>query len=128
MIRAVHQGPHTNQQVFAAKRVGQCRFDLHQGWVNRRLTPASARTGPSETADSRSAFPLTDAAAFIAEDEALTDLTGGVDMTRFPMQEDHVPPVPAPDVLPLPLDPDKDPTPDLLPDDPDRDGVTQPVA
>jgi hypothetical protein len=35
---------------------------------------------------------------------------------------------PVPDVLPLPVDPDKGPTPDLLPDDPGKDGVTQPVG
>ena len=54
----------------------------------------------------------------------------GVDMTRLTLQKNHVPPTrePAPGVLPLPVDPDKGPTPDLLPDDPDRDGVTQPVA
>lgn len=49
-------------------------------------------------------------------------------MTRFALPIKHVPPMPEPDVLPLPVDPDKGPTPDLLPDDPDRDGVTHPVA
>ena len=34
----------------------------------------------------------------------------------------------APDLPSLPVDPDKGPTPDLLPDDPRRDGVTQPVG
>jgi hypothetical protein len=54
----------------------------------------------------------------------------GIAMTRFPLPTNHVPPghEPAPDVLPLPVDPDKGPTPDLLPDDPGRDGVTQPVG
>lgn len=49
-------------------------------------------------------------------------------MTRFAKPIQHLPSNPAPDVLPLPVDPDKGPTPDLLPDDPDRDGVTHPVA
>ncbi len=51
-------------------------------------------------------------------------------MTHYPLPTNHVPPgrEPAPDVLPLPVDPDKGPTPDLLPDDPGRDGVTQPVG
>ncbi len=34
----------------------------------------------------------------------------------------------APDVLPLPVDPDRGPVPDLLPNGPGKDGVTQPVA
>jgi hypothetical protein len=51
-------------------------------------------------------------------------------MTRLSLQINHMPPMhePPPDVLPLPVDPDKGPVPDLLPDDPSRDGVTQPVA
>ncbi len=51
-------------------------------------------------------------------------------MTRLTLQKNHAPPThePAPDVLPLPVDPDQGHTPDLLPVDPDRDGVTQPVA
>lgn len=51
-------------------------------------------------------------------------------MARLTLQKNHGTPAhePVPDVLPLPVDPDKGPTPDLLPDDPDRDGVTQPVA
>ena len=57
-------------------------------------------------------------------------LIKGVDMSRLTLQKNHVLPLrePAPDVLPLPVDPDKGPTPDLLPDEPERDGVTQPVA
>ena len=51
-------------------------------------------------------------------------------MTRFTVPETHVPPQhqPRPDELPLPVDPDPGPTPDLLLDDPSRDGVIQPVA
>lgn len=51
-------------------------------------------------------------------------------MTRFARPTTHTPPLPepAPDVMPLPVDPDRGPTPELLPDDPGRDGVTQPVA
>ena len=51
-------------------------------------------------------------------------------MSRLTLKKNHVLPTrePAPDVLPLPVDPDKGPTPDLQPDEPDRDGVTQPVA
>lgn len=51
-------------------------------------------------------------------------------MTRFAGPKTPTPPgpEPAPDVLPLPVDPDRGPTPELLPDDPNRDGVTQPVG
>lgn len=51
-------------------------------------------------------------------------------MTRFTVPKTHVPPQhqPRPDELPLPVDPDPGPTPELLPDDPSRDGVIQPVA
>lgn len=51
-------------------------------------------------------------------------------MRRSILPVTHTPPVrePVPDVVPLPLDPDRNPTPDLLPDDPERDGVTQPVG
>ena len=51
-------------------------------------------------------------------------------MTRLSVPRSHVPPhrQPVPDEIPLPVDPDPGPTPDLLPDDPGRDGVTQPVA
>ena len=51
-------------------------------------------------------------------------------MTRLSLPTHHVPPgrEPFPDMVPLPVEPDKGPTPDLLPDDPGRDGVTQPVA
>lgn len=51
-------------------------------------------------------------------------------MTRLTVPKSHVPPQrqPIPDEMPLPVDPDPGPTPDLLPDDPGRDGVTQPVA
>ncbi len=51
-------------------------------------------------------------------------------MTRPTFPADHVPPgrEPAPDTRPLPVEPDRGPTPDLLPDDPGQDGVTQPVG
>ncbi len=51
-------------------------------------------------------------------------------MTRFTVPKTHVPPQreAEPDELPLPVDPDRGPTPDLLPDDPNGDGVTQPVG
>lgn len=51
-------------------------------------------------------------------------------MTRFTGPRTHTPPLPetAPDVMPMPVEPDRGPTPELLPDDPGRDGVTQPVA
>jgi len=51
-------------------------------------------------------------------------------MSRPILPIDHVPPghEPVPDMVPLPVDPDRGPTPDLLPDDPGRDGVTQPVG
>lgn len=80
--------------------------------------------------DSASASRLTDAACCIADDGAFTSLNEGVDMTRLSLEINHMPPMhePPPDVLPLPVDPDKGPVPDLLPDDPSRDGVTQPVA
>ena len=57
-------------------------------------------------------------------------LTEGIAMTRLSLPTHHVPPgrEPFPDMVPLPVEPDKGPTPDLLPDDPGRDGVTQPVA
>lgn len=96
------------------------------GGRHRHLPPA--RCELSETADSRLAFPLADAAACVSDDQASTNLSKGDGMARFSMQKNHTPPMPGPDVLPLPLDPDKGPTPDLLPDDPDRDGVTQPVG
>ena len=40
----------------------------------------------------------------------------------------HTPPVrePAPDVVPLPVDPDKGPVPDPLPEDPEREKVMDP--
>ncbi len=44
------------------------------------------------------------------------------------IKQDHHAPEPEPDVLPLPVEPDKGPTPDLLPDDPGKVGVTHPVA
>ena len=51
-------------------------------------------------------------------------------MTRPAVPTNHLPPgrEAPPDAKPLPVDPDKGPTPDLLPDDPGRDGVTQPVG
>ena len=51
-------------------------------------------------------------------------------MTRFTVPKSHVPPQPrpVPDTMPLPVEPDKGPTPDLLPDDPSREGIIQPVA
>lgn len=45
-----------------------------------------------------------------------------------PILPKHHAPEAEPDVLPLPVDPDKGPTPDLLPDDPGKDGVTHPLA
>ena len=48
-------------------------------------------------------------------------------MTDPLLPVDHAP-APEPDVPPLPVEPDKGPTPDLLPDDPGKDGVTHPVA
>lgn len=54
----------------------------------------------------------------------------GIEMSRFTLPKNHMPPKhePPPDELPRPVDPDPGPTPDLLPDDPSRDGVIQPVA
>ena len=51
-------------------------------------------------------------------------------MTRFTGPKSPVPPrgEPTPGELPLPLGPNSGPTLGLLPDDPSRDDVTQPVA
>jgi hypothetical protein len=51
-------------------------------------------------------------------------------MTRYILSKSHsVPrPEPAPDVLPLPVDPDKFPTPEPASDDPDRGGEIPAVS
>ncbi len=51
-------------------------------------------------------------------------------MTSFTEPKSHAPPKrdPDPDVLPLPVEPDRGPAPELPPEDPGHDGVMPPTA